>query len=63
MGEINKLGPHPWPISFSYGRALVSAALETWAKDQKGNYDAAQKTVVARAKENSLAAQGNWKKK
>lgn len=63
LNEINKLGPHPWPISFSYGRALVSAALETWAKDQKGNYDAAQKTVVARAKENSLAAQGNWKKK
>ncbi|KJV36692.1 class I fructose-bisphosphate aldolase [Luteibacter yeojuensis] len=63
LNLINAQGPHPWPISFSYGRALVSAALETWAKDQKANYDAAQKTVVERAKENSLAAQGNWKKK
>jgi fructose-bisphosphate aldolase class I len=63
LNEINKLGPHPWPISFSYGRALVSAALETWAKDQKANYAAAQKTVVERAKENSEAAKGTWKKR
>jgi fructose-bisphosphate aldolase class I len=63
LNEVNKLGPHPWPISFSYGRALVSKALETWAKDPKANYEAGQKAVVERAKENSLAAQGSWKKK
>ncbi|MDY1546790.1 class I fructose-bisphosphate aldolase [Luteibacter sahnii] len=63
LNIINTMGPHPWPISFSYGRALVSRALETWSKDQTGQYAAAQKTVVERAKENSLAAQGNWKKK
>ncbi len=24
-------GPHPWQLSFSFGRALQTAALETWA--------------------------------
>ena len=28
LDAINKLGPHPWQLSFSYGRALQAAALE-----------------------------------
>ncbi|GAA0911690.1 fructose-bisphosphate aldolase class I [Luteibacter anthropi] len=63
LDAINKLGPHPWPISFSYGRALVSKALDVWSKDQKANWKAGQETVVERAKENSDAAKGNWKKR
>ena len=27
LDAINKLGPHPWQVSFSYGRALQAAAL------------------------------------
>jgi fructose-bisphosphate aldolase class I len=60
---INKQGPHPWPVSFSYGRALVAEALNVWSKDMKGNYEKAQKVVHERAKENGDAALGQWKKR
>jgi fructose-bisphosphate aldolase class I len=62
LNEINKLGPHPWPVSFSYGRAMQAEALALWAKDIKGNVAAAQKIVLERAKENGEAALGRWKK-
>ena len=39
---------------------LTQAALKLWAKDMKGNYAAAQKTVYERAKDNGLAALGKW---
>ncbi|TCV95791.1 fructose-bisphosphate aldolase [Luteibacter rhizovicinus] len=61
LNEMNKLGPHPWPLSFSYGRAMQQAALDLWSKDLKGNVAEAQKIVAARAKENGLAALGQWK--
>ncbi|MBB3225899.1 fructose-bisphosphate aldolase class I [Luteibacter sp. Sphag1AF] len=61
LNQINKIGPHPWPLSFSYGRAMQQAALALWAKDIKGNVAEAQKIVAARAKENGLAALGQWK--
>ena len=61
LNAMNQLGPHPWPLSFSYGRAMVSAALELWAKDPKANVAEAQKTVYARARANGLAALGQWK--
>jgi fructose-bisphosphate aldolase class I len=60
---INKLGPHPWPVSFSYGRALVAEALNVWSKDLTGNYEKAQKVVRERAKENGDAALGRWTKR
>jgi fructose-bisphosphate aldolase class I len=60
---INKLGPHPWPVSFSYGRALVAEALNVWSKDLKGNVAKAQAVVHDRAKENGEAALGQWKKR
>ena len=52
----------PWPVSFSYGRAMQSAALQLWAKDMTGNFAKAQETVYARAKDNGLAALGKWVK-
>ncbi|MEO7068751.1 MAG: class I fructose-bisphosphate aldolase [Rhodanobacter sp.] len=61
LNAMNQLGPHPWPLSFSYGRAMVSAALGLWAKDTKANVGEAQKTVYARARANGLAALGQWK--
>ncbi|MHC1480102.1 class I fructose-bisphosphate aldolase [Frateuria aurantia] len=53
----------PWPLSFSYGRAMQQAALKLWAKDLKGNVAAAQKVVAERARENGQAALGQWVKK
>ena len=62
LNAMNQMGPHPWPLSFSYGRAMQSAALKLWAKDMKANFAEAQKTVAARARDNGLAALGQWKK-
>jgi len=50
----------PWSLTFSYGRALQSATLKTWA-GEKGNVDAAQKILVALAKANSEAQLGKFK--
>ncbi|HEY4093167.1 MAG TPA: class I fructose-bisphosphate aldolase [Luteibacter sp.] len=63
LNLINELGPHPWPVSFSYGRALVAEALNIWSKDQQKNVAEAQKAVYARAEENGAAALGQWKKR
>ncbi|MDX1374363.1 MAG: class I fructose-bisphosphate aldolase [Burkholderiales bacterium] len=50
----------PWPLTFSYSRALQNTALKTW-KGQAGNRDAAQQAFHHRAHMNGLAAQGKWK--
>ena len=55
------MGTQPWPLSFSYGRAMQSAALKLWSKDLVGNVATAQQTVFARAQDNGLAALGQWK--
>jgi len=60
LDAMNRMGPNPWPLSFSYGRAMQSAALKLWSQDLAGNYAAAQATVYERAKANGLAAQGQW---
>lgn len=49
----------PWPLSFSYGRALQAPALKTW-KGQPGNVAAAQKALMHRAKCNSAACFGRY---
>ncbi|AVP98334.1 fructose-bisphosphate aldolase class I [Ahniella affigens] len=60
LNEMNQMGPHPWPLSFSYGRAMQSAALKLWSQDIVGNVAAAQKIVAMRARENGMAALGRW---
>jgi fructose-bisphosphate aldolase class I len=60
LNEMNQMGPNPWPLSFSYGRAMQSAALKLWSADLNGNFAAAQKIVAQRARENGLAALGRW---
>ena len=52
----------PGRCSFSYGRAMQSAALKLWSADLAGNFAAAQKIVAQRARENGLAALGRWNK-
>ena len=58
LNAINQLGG-PWPLSFSYGRALQQSALQTWAGDA-ANVEAAQAVFVHRARMNALAAAGEW---
>ncbi len=60
MDAMNKMGELPWPLSFSYGRALQAEALKTWAADPKGNREQAQKVLAHRARMNGLAALGEW---
>jgi fructose-bisphosphate aldolase class I len=62
LDAMNRMGPHPWPLSFSYGRAMQSAALKIWGQDIVKNVAKAQETVYARARDNGLAALGQWKK-
>jgi len=50
----------PWPLTFSYSRALQNPALKAW-KGQAANVGAAQKAFHHRAHMNSLAAQGKWR--
>jgi fructose-bisphosphate aldolase class I len=50
----------PWPLTFSYSRALQNPALNAW-KGQSGNVGAAQHAFHHRAQMNGLAAQGKWK--
>ena len=61
LNAMNQFGPHPWPLSFSYGRAMQQAALKLWSQDMTGNFAAAQATVAERARANGLAALGEWK--
>jgi fructose-bisphosphate aldolase class I len=60
LDAMNRIGNLPWPLSFSYGRAMQQAALQLWSKDLKGNVAKAQALVFERAKANGLAAQGKW---
>jgi fructose-bisphosphate aldolase class I len=60
LDAMNRLGNLPWPLSFSYGRAMQQAALAHWSKDLSGNFAKAQSIVFERAKQNGLAAQGKW---
>ena len=50
----------PWPLTFSYSRALQNPPLNTW-RGQAANVKAAQKAFHHRAHMNALACQGAWK--
>lgn len=61
LDAINKFSgaKKPWKLSFSYGRALQASVLKTWS-GKKENYKQAQEELVKRAKNNGLAAQGQY---
>jgi len=62
LNEINKVGQvegAPWSLSFSYGRAFQSSALQAW-KGAKENIGAGQEKFLERAKANSLAQLGKY---
>src|SRR5947208_12351390 len=60
LDAMNKLGPLPWKLTFSYGRALQHAPQKAWAGKAE-NVAAAQRAFVHRARMNGLAALGQWK--
>jgi fructose-bisphosphate aldolase, class I len=59
LSAMNRLGPHPWQLSFSYGRALQAAAQHAWRGDA-ANRAAAQQAFLHRARLNSLARSGEY---
>jgi len=60
LDTMNRLGGLPWPLSFSYGRALQAAALSVWAENPAGNVAAAQRKLAHRARMNGLATLGEY---
>ena len=56
---MNALGPQPWELSFSYGRALQASALDAWRGDA-ARVEAAQRAFYHRAKLNGAARTGSY---
>lgn len=61
LNAMQKLGPLPWEVTFSYARALQDPALKTW-KGQDANISAAQKIFYHRTKMNGAARNGSYTK-
>jgi len=59
LNEMNRLGPQPWQLGFSYGRALQAPALQAW-KGESSNIPAGQDAFHHRAKLNSAARSGSY---
>src|SRR5207247_5883337 len=59
LNAMNALGPHPWKLSFSYGRALQAPAQKAWVGKPE-NVEAAQRAFYHRAKLNSAAQTGMY---
>jgi fructose-bisphosphate aldolase, class I len=59
LNAMNAMGPHPWELSFSYGRALQAPALKAWAGDA-ANVAAGQAAYLHRARMNGLARSGSY---
>jgi fructose-bisphosphate aldolase class I len=61
LSLMNQMGGMPWPLTFSYGRALQSAAISAWGGKPE-NVAAAQRAFLHRARMNSLASTGAWRR-
>jgi fructose-bisphosphate aldolase class I len=59
LNAMNAKGPHPWQLSFSYGRALQAPALKAWGGNDE-NAEAAQRAYYHRAKMNAAARTGTY---
>ncbi len=60
LNAMNRIGGLPWPLTFSYGRALQAAPQKAWSGKAE-NVAAAQRAFTHRARMNSLASKGEWK--
>ena len=59
LDAMNKLGNNPWPLTFSYGRALQAACLKAW-RGSAANVPAAQAALSHRGRMNGLASLGKY---
>jgi fructose-bisphosphate aldolase, class I len=59
LNAMNAMGPQPWQVSFSYGRALQAPVLAAW-KGQESNVTAAQTALLKRCQMNGLARDGKY---
>ena len=59
LNAMNQRGPHPWQLSFSYGRALQAPALKAWG-GEAANVEAGQQAYYRRAKFNGAARTGSY---
>jgi fructose-bisphosphate aldolase class I len=60
LSTMNRMFPGlPWPLTFSYGRALQQPALKAW-KGAAANVAQAQALLAHRARMNGLAAMGQY---
>jgi fructose-bisphosphate aldolase, class I len=59
LNAMNARGPHPWELSFSYGRALQAPALKAWS-GKPDSVEAGQRAYYHRAKMNSAARTGTY---
>jgi fructose-bisphosphate aldolase class I len=59
LNAMNARGPHPWELSFSYGRALQAPALKAW-RGEDANVSGAQQAFAHRARLNGAARSGSY---
>jgi fructose-bisphosphate aldolase class I len=59
LSSMNEMGPHPWQLSFSYGRALQAQPLKAWSGSDE-NLESGQNAFLKRSRLNSLARTGNY---
>jgi fructose-bisphosphate aldolase class I len=59
LNEMNRMAPHPWPLSFSYGRALQAPSLKAWGGDP-AKVEAGQRALAHRARMNGMAQTGDY---
>jgi fructose-bisphosphate aldolase class I len=68
LDEMNKLGHStsltaskaPWPLTFSYSRAIQNPVLKLWAENPSANIASAQETLLFRSRMCSLASLGKY---
>ncbi|MCR4325864.1 MAG: fructose-bisphosphate aldolase class I [Patescibacteria group bacterium] len=60
LSAMNAGGKHPWPLSFSYARAIQSPVLKIWAENPNANVEKAREALLFRSRMNSLATMGKY---
>ena len=61
LNAMNAMGPQPWQVSFSYGRALQAPVLAAW-QGQERNVAVAQLALLRRCRLNGLAREGKYER-
>ncbi len=59
LDHMHKLGPLPWHLTYSYGRAIQNPALQAWAVNPT-DFAGAQTLLLKAAEKNSLASIGQY---